>query len=79
MQSVHSQSKEAVFKWFSEGPKVAKKRERTDDDESTKRKASNATQHSLKESFAAAGPKLTQTIYESKVCNKITISCKQTK
>ena len=70
------QSNKAVLKCFSEGPKVAKKRKRTDGDNG---KAPNASQRSLKESFAAAGPKFTQAIYESKVFNKITISCKQTK
>ena len=75
MQSVHPQSKEAVLKCFSKGPKVAKKRKRTDGDNG---KASNATKRLLKESFAAAGPKFTQATYENKVCNKITIFCKQT-
>ena len=68
---MHPQSKEAVLKCFSEGPKVAKKQKQTDGNNG---KASNATpKRSLKESFAAAGPKFTQAtgICESKVCNKI--------
>ena len=54
---MHLRSKEAVLKCFSEGPKVAKKQKQTHGNNG---KASNATQRSLKESFAAAGPKFTQ-------------------
>ena len=75
MQSVHTQSEVAVLQCFSDRQKEAKKQKRTGCDNG---KASNARQRSLKELFAAPGPKFTQAIYESKVCNKITISRKQT-